>query len=93
MRLSSDDAKGIKTVILNADPRAKVYLFGSRTDDAKKGGDIDLLVLSTSITIEDEIKIKLALYDILDEQKIDLIVAKDTKRPFVSVALKEGIEL
>jgi len=43
MRLSNDSMLTIKqavTLIFGKD--AKVYLFGSRTDDAKKGGDIDL---------------------------------------------------
>ena len=45
MRLSNDSMLTIKqavTLIFGKD--AKVYLFGSRTDDAKKGGDIDLYI-------------------------------------------------
>jgi predicted nucleotidyltransferase len=43
MKLSNDSMLTIKqavTLIFGKD--AKVYLFGSRADDAKKGGDIDL---------------------------------------------------
>ena len=45
MRLSNDSMLTIKqavTLIFGKD--AKVYLFGSRADDAKKDGDIDLYI-------------------------------------------------
>lgn len=45
MRLSSSQAKTIKdTVTRVVDSGARVWLFGSRLDDALRGGDIDLYV-------------------------------------------------
>jgi predicted nucleotidyltransferase len=42
-----------KNVIVEAvssiDPNAQIWLFGFRTDDSKKGGDIDIAILSEKI--------------------------------------------
>ena len=50
-----------------------VYLFGSRTDDDKKGGDIDLLILSTEFTQEAGEQLKRQFYLQLDS-KLDVVV-------------------
>ena len=63
----------IRETILQIDPDAKVFLFGSRTDDMAKGGDIDLLILSIIFTTRDLRKLKIHLEDRLGRQKIDLI--------------------
>jgi predicted nucleotidyltransferase len=67
---------------------ARVSLFGSRLDDSRKGGDVDLLVESTpAIGLLKRAKIKLLL-----EQKLDLPVdvtsadIDENNNPFVAIA-------
>ena len=50
MRLTEAERNSIRTIIFHLDPEAQIYLFGSRTDDKKRGGDIDLLILSAKIS-------------------------------------------
>lgn len=90
MRLTENERKAIRSIIHNLDPNASIYLFGSRVFDYKKGGDIDLLVLSSKISDKDRRSIKLKLYEAIGEQKIDLLIAHDTSQPFVRIALEEG---
>jgi uncharacterized protein len=92
MRLSKTEKDIIKKTIISFDEEAKVYLFGSRVDDAKKGGDIDLLIFSAKISYEDIRKMKGILWEKIGEQKIDVVLANDAD-PFVAIALKEGILL
>ena len=77
MRLSDTNIETIKrtaTSVFGAG--AEVYLFGSRTLDHKKGGDIDLLVRTEDSTnrlkkrLQFLAQVKLAIGD----QKIDLLV-------------------
>lgn len=93
MRLSKVEVDTIKKSVYALDPKAKVYLFGSRVDDKKRGGDIDLLILSEKIKSIDKIKLKALIFKKMDEQKIDIIISKDSKRPFVRYALDQGILL
>ncbi len=93
MRLNTIEKKAIKKAVNRFDPKASIYLFGSRTDDSKKGGDIDILLLSQKISLRNIINIKLFLYDALGEQKIDIVLAREVKKPFVKLAIKEGIAL
>ena len=93
MRLKHEQIQSIRETILNRDPTAKVYLFGSRVDDNQKGGDIDLLVLSKKLTSDDRRKIKLDLYRSLGSRKIDLVLAQSDAQAFVRQALDQGIAL
>ena len=61
MRLSNQERQAIKQTVATLDPDAKIYLFGSRADDTKHGGDIDLLILSDIITERDRRVIRLKL--------------------------------
>lgn len=93
MRLTEHEKTSIKSIILNFDPYARIYIFGSRADDSKKGGDIDILVFSDKITGSDRRAIKLKLYEAIGEQKIDLLIAIDATDPFTKIALETGVPL
>jgi predicted nucleotidyltransferase len=46
MRIPKEQLDFLKQQIKQHAPEAKVYLFGSRLDDQKRGGDIDIMVLT-----------------------------------------------
>lgn len=58
-------------------PQAKVWLFGSRVDDNKRGGDIDLYV-EVDTPISDRVlktcRMDAEIQTTLGEQKIDIVV-------------------
>ncbi len=96
MRLTSTEVAQIKRVVLSHDARATCYLFGSRTNDLLKGGDIDLLLISDSLTFRDRISILSELKITIGDQKIDLLIRKSsdaTSDPFVAKILKTAILL
>ena len=53
MRLYEDQINVLKNKLHSISSTAQLYLFGSRVDDTKKGGDIDLLIVSNEITKKD----------------------------------------
>ncbi len=93
MRIKNNEIKEIKECINSLDEGAAVYLFGSRTVDVAKGGDIDLLIISKRLGYDDSIRIRKDLYEKLEEQKIHIIIARDTTDPFVKMAYREGVLL
>lgn len=73
----------------------KIYLFGSRVDDNKKGGDIDLYIERYDINdkyYNKKIELVSELQKIIGEQKIDLIISQDDNR-LIEIEAKKGIEL
>lgn len=93
MRLTGIEKTAIIEAITRIDPEARIYLFGSRTDDNKKGGDLDILIFSRNITFGDKLKIKAAIFGKIDEQKIDFVIAEDEKDPFVKMIREQGVQL
>lgn len=93
MRLSEFERQAILSAITKLDSQAQVYLFGSRVHPEKRGGDIDLLVMSKILGEKDKRTIRWAICDQIGEQKIDLVIAQDTSSPFVRIALTEGVKL
>jgi len=94
MRLEEWEIEEIKKaakLVFGAD--VKVMLFGSRVYDEKKGGDIDLYVITNNPNVEKKGQFWIELQERLGEQKIDIILSEDKNRTIEQVALKEGIEL
>jgi predicted nucleotidyltransferase len=77
----------------NIDRKASIWLFGSRADDSKKGGDIDIAVLSARIGVMEKIQIKRAICNKIGEQKIDLLISSSGNEAFFQFAIQEGIKL
>ena len=71
VRLSEEEIRKIKDIVHFVDPNA---LFGSRTDLKKKGGDIDLLVVSSKITYRDRRRMRVLFFREFGDRKVDLIV-------------------
>lgn len=98
MRLLKNEINSIKSTFLHIFKKGNIYLFGSRVDDSKKGGDIDLYFdLEENFTskqiIELKSKFRLELYDLIGEQKIDIVVSKDKYRSIEKEILLTGVLL
>lgn len=93
MRITATQSDIIKSSILNHDASAQIYLFGSRTNDDLKGGDIDILAISEKIDFDRLIKIKLDLLKQLGDFPIDIVVKKSMDELFVQVIAEEMLPL
>jgi len=92
MRLTQSEITLIKDTIKKYINDAKIYIFGSRLDDSKKGGDIDIFIITDKkVTLQIEAKIKFFLEEEL-LKPIDLVFHRDFEREIEKEALK-GIEI
>ncbi|MDD5267455.1 MAG: nucleotidyltransferase domain-containing protein [Methylococcales bacterium] len=72
----------------------QVFLFGSRVDDSKKGGDIDLYIKAEAGNdFSHKIKFLVALEQQIGEQKIDVVFAQDKSRAIEQQAISTGVLL
>ena len=68
-----------------------MVLFGSRTKDAARGGDIDLLIISDNIKQQHLGQIRRKLWEKLGEQKIDIVLSKwQLSDTFARIAFEQG---
>ncbi|NCO02133.1 MAG: nucleotidyltransferase domain-containing protein [Epsilonproteobacteria bacterium] len=85
MRLSKRIQNIIKKAVFENFGDVKVYLFGSRTDDTKKGGDIDIAI-DTQIDKEEfrkkKIQFFVSLLRVDFDLKIDLVQMKHSHTLF-----------
>ena len=95
MRLSIEKIDNLKNSIISILPHSKIYLFGSRVDNSKKGGDIDILILGERrLDFREKAKIERAFFEKFGEQKLDLISFEyNSNNAFKEVILEEAIRL
>jgi predicted nucleotidyltransferase len=94
MRLDEQQTRTIKTLVVREfEPDARVWLFGSRVDETRRGGDVDLYVETSHPELMRELRCKMEIEEAIDLH-VDLIVAKPgDARPIAHIAKKEGILL
>lgn len=96
MRLTKSEVIIIKSNILKYIKDAKIMLFGSRVDDDKKGGDIDIFIQTKQlVSLKEQIKI-LAGFEVDGiSRKVDLVLKTPVtkEQPIFKTAISEGIIL
>ncbi|MBL0319459.1 MAG: nucleotidyltransferase domain-containing protein [Alphaproteobacteria bacterium] len=99
MRLTEKEIKAICEAFReHFAPGDKLYLFGSRVDDSKRGGDIDLFIQTHEtdydITFQNKIRFTVDLKIRIGDQKIDVVIQSPGRNlPIYDEALKTGIVL
>lgn len=102
MRLSPGEIEAIRQSVAEVfGASSPVWLFGSRVDDSRRGGDIDLYVetgLPADERLRRRFKLLALLLERLGEQKIDLVLADpadagEQNRLVVREAKAQGVRL
>ena len=95
MRVKPYEIEVIKNSFKRVFGSGKIFLFGSRVDDSKKGGDIDLFIEIDDKTnlFEKKIKFLAQIKKFLGEQKIDVVFNENENRLIEVEARKWAIQL
>jgi len=99
MRLTQEQIDAIRNSVHEVfGPGAQVWLFGSRVDERRRGGDIDLLVRPATTHTKPSLASKVRFLNKLErrigERKVDVVVeVADDSRPIVRVAHETGVLL
>lgn len=99
MRLTEETKNIIIAVVRRHFSQAeKIILFGSRADDTKRGGDIDILVqtpVPAAVAFEEKLRTVAALQLKIGEQRIDLLTTSgiEDDRLIVQNAYQQGVVL
>lgn len=98
MRLALHEIAAIKECAAAVfGPEAVIRVFGSRADDSRRGGDIDLHidVPIGQARLDREVAMTLRLQETIGEQRIDIVVHESGTplRPIDEIAVTTGIVL
>ncbi|MDD5406646.1 MAG: nucleotidyltransferase domain-containing protein [Sulfurovaceae bacterium] len=95
MRLEPYEIKAIQDSFINNFHSGKIYLFGSRVDDSKKGGDIDLYIepIETQKLANKKIDFLVDLKSKIGDQKIDVVINRGKNELIDLIAKQQGVLL
>jgi predicted nucleotidyltransferase len=98
MRLSEFEIESIKSLANQYFGKGvQVFLFGSRTNDQLRGGDIDLFICKpdSSVQVRTKINFITDLIFIIGEQKIDVVLDNPEMKNsiFLKTIYQTGIQL
>lgn len=95
MRLTSSEHHAITSILRSVDPQGEVLLFGSRANDQRKGGDIDLLWrTSRPIDLKTQLSTQWQL-EVSCDTHVDLLVQVPggPEREIFQIARQTGVPL
>jgi len=91
LRLTSKELSIIKSSVNKLFKDGAIYLFGSRIDNSKKGGDIDLYIITNDKDYySKKLRLKSTLEDLL-YKPVDIVISKNNNRAVEKEALKNGV--
>jgi predicted nucleotidyltransferase len=99
MRLNNHQQQQIKQTANGFfDQPVEVFLFGSRVDDARRGGDIDIMIKTSEPVDRPAVmaaKIATRLSRLLDGRNVDVVLQSDSLEhlPIHDIAERTGIRL
>ncbi len=94
MRLSDSEVTAITESFKEAFDTGTIYLFGSRIDDAQKGGDIDLYIQTHDTDkVKRKIDFLVKLKRAIGEQKIDVVLSYDRDSAIEKEAISHAMKL
>mgnify|MGYP003835052253 CR=1 FL=1 len=95
MRLSTNELTALRTIIGALDPAGRLYLYGSRADDARRGGDIDVyLQASRPVDLKEQLSTQYRL-ELACDTRVDLLVRNpgQPQQPIHQIAKEQGVLL
>ena len=98
MRLTKNEIDTIKETFYEVFKEGEVYLFGSRVDNNKKGGDIDLFIklpykIDFNKLLDKKNLFRFKLEQKIGEQKIDILVDNNKSSSIKKEAILNGVLL
>ena len=95
MRLTSTQYHAIKKYFHDVFGEGEIYLFGSRVDENRRGGDIDLYVRTPNLQnlMRKKVDFLSKLKHDIGEQKIDVVFDRHKHRAIDKIVLSTGVKL